>query len=423
MHPFITVKKNHKFLDEFFLDSDRPKITIGSSHLCDFTAIDQVTVNRLTLFAYSRNRLTINLAIGMDCHIMLNHEEHDLQTLIRRGIAKQDKWKITIKLRPLAESTGKVQLGDLTFLFAFQKKPVTVAPIIRLPLTIYLKQSIRDWDWTFITIIFLMVILSLQSGKYLYGLPLPQPTAQKADAVQFTFTRIVVPAVTAVKPTVFEERSIGKASSKATVDKVQQRESSQKQRNQLLETRIGSLLDRIDSSLKLPTSERHLGKRQDRTNTTKERIDDIDQSGLNSQLKLRRLYNIEQKNSVLEKRIANIQTDNNSDVPIKKSARLDRSSANRVIRKAQGQLRPCYEQALKTDRDLRGRIYISLRVRQDGLISDVKLKADRTIRSPGLLLCLRRVVEKLNFPPAQTGSVPIRFSVDFTPSQRRSSYN
>ena len=84
------------------------------------------------------------------------------------------------------------------------------------------------------------------------------------------------------------------------------------------------------------------------------------------------------------------------------------------IRTHAGEARACYEDALKSDSSLKGRIRIALRVTREGKACPIKLELNELTASTTFLPCLRALLER-SYPKPLDGCVDVSLPLKFVP--------
>lgn len=106
------------------------------------------------------------------------------------------------------------------------------------------------------------------------------------------------------------------------------------------------------------------------------------------------------------------------------SGAVPSESIERIVRLRYGHLRSCYDAALLRNPTLAGRASVRFLVREDGAIERVT-DAGSEIRDKGLLFCVVRAFQSLQFPESKSGTTtvvyPIRFDLPRLPAQYENS--
>ncbi|MCC6525832.1 MAG: AgmX/PglI C-terminal domain-containing protein [Polyangiaceae bacterium] len=96
------------------------------------------------------------------------------------------------------------------------------------------------------------------------------------------------------------------------------------------------------------------------------------------------------------------------------SGRLPPEVIQRIVRRNFGRLRQCYENALRTDPSVSGRITVRFVIGRDGSVSSVSHTSD--IADPAFTSCITRQFQGLSFPEPEGGIVTVSYPIVFTPS-------
>jgi tetratricopeptide (TPR) repeat protein len=91
-----------------------------------------------------------------------------------------------------------------------------------------------------------------------------------------------------------------------------------------------------------------------------------------------------------------------------------------VLRGAEGSFRCCYELAHRSTASLAGEVSIALTVQPDGSVSQGAVTGSSLAR-PEVERCVLREVQKLRFPPHESGPVPLTHRLGFHPAPARRS--
>ena len=95
-------------------------------------------------------------------------------------------------------------------------------------------------------------------------------------------------------------------------------------------------------------------------------------------------------------------------------ARRDPALIQRVVRERYGEFRGCYEDGLRRDVLLTGRVSVRFVIGADGKVSEAE-SADPELPDVRARQCVRRVFEGLVFPPGD-GTVTVTYPIMFSPA-------
>ena len=105
------------------------------------------------------------------------------------------------------------------------------------------------------------------------------------------------------------------------------------------------------------------------------------------------------------------------------SGAVPSESIERIVRLRYGRIRSCYDAALLRNPTLAGRAAVRFLIREDGAIERVT-DSGSEIRDKGLLFCVVRAFQSLQFPESKSGTTtvvyPIRFDLPRLPAQYES---
>ena len=97
------------------------------------------------------------------------------------------------------------------------------------------------------------------------------------------------------------------------------------------------------------------------------------------------------------------------------SGRLPREVVLRVVRRKFGPFRLCYEQALRNDPKLQGKVVVRFVISRDGSVTNVDGKGD--IPDGAVISCVSREFYSLRFPQPEGGIVTVTFPIVFSPGE------
>lgn len=108
--------------------------------------------------------------------------------------------------------------------------------------------------------------------------------------------------------------------------------------------------------------------------------------------------------------VARVTPDAISDV----DGSIDKKGVARVIRKRAAAFQQCYENALKTDSKLKGKLVVEFTIAEDGRVADANVVNDG-VGSPAVAKCVLNALKRLRFPKPDDGEVTITNAFVFTP--------
>ena len=97
------------------------------------------------------------------------------------------------------------------------------------------------------------------------------------------------------------------------------------------------------------------------------------------------------------------------------NGRLPPEVIQRIVRMNFGRFRLCYENGLKTDPTLSGRVTISFTIKTDGSVADIVPTGD--IPDQNVIQCVGRSFGGLSFPEPEGGIVKVVYPIAFSPGE------
>lgn len=95
--------------------------------------------------------------------------------------------------------------------------------------------------------------------------------------------------------------------------------------------------------------------------------------------------------------------------------RLPPEVIQRIVRRNFGRYRLCYENALKADPKVTGRVTVTFQIQTDGASKDAKATSD--ITDATMVECVRKGFEDLSFPAPEGGVVKVTYPILFAPPE------
>ena len=86
----------------------------------------------------------------------------------------------------------------------------------------------------------------------------------------------------------------------------------------------------------------------------------------------------------------------------------------RIVRQNFGRFRLCYEEALKNDPALEGKVEVHFTIKADGSVANAK-ESGSTIQDATMKSCVTRAFDKLSFPSPEGGVVDVVYPINFSP--------
>jgi len=95
------------------------------------------------------------------------------------------------------------------------------------------------------------------------------------------------------------------------------------------------------------------------------------------------------------------------------SGRLPPEVIQRIVRQNFGRFRLCYENGLRNNPNLQGRVVVRFVIGRDGRVSNVGGGGD--LPDGGVTSCVTRAFYGLSFPQPEGGIVTVSYPIVFTP--------
>jgi len=96
------------------------------------------------------------------------------------------------------------------------------------------------------------------------------------------------------------------------------------------------------------------------------------------------------------------------------SGRLPPEVIQRIVRQNFGRFRLCYEQGLRSDPKLAGKISVKFEIDRSGAVQKVA-DAGSDLKSPAVIACVLRAFGNLSFPQPESGTVSVVYPITFDP--------
>lgn len=103
---------------------------------------------------------------------------------------------------------------------------------------------------------------------------------------------------------------------------------------------------------------------------------------------------------------------------VKRAGTLPKEVIQRVVRGNFDSFSACYDDGLKRDPLLQGRVTIHFLILEDGSVAHAMWRDNDTLRDTPMLLCLLRRFEQLHFPKPIGGVVPVGYPLMFSPEEQ-----
>ncbi len=97
------------------------------------------------------------------------------------------------------------------------------------------------------------------------------------------------------------------------------------------------------------------------------------------------------------------------------SGKLPAEVIQRIVRQNFGRLRLCYENGLRTDPSLSGRVEVAFTIDKDGAVSGVGSGGGTTLPDSAVVSCVTKAFGGLSFPAPESGVVKVTYPINFSP--------
>ena len=96
------------------------------------------------------------------------------------------------------------------------------------------------------------------------------------------------------------------------------------------------------------------------------------------------------------------------------SGRLPPEVIQRIVRQNFGRFRACYEDGLRTNPSLQGRVTVRFVIGRDGAVSNAS-DGGSDLPDAGVVACVVRAFRGLSFPQPEGGIVTVTYPITFSP--------
>lgn len=96
------------------------------------------------------------------------------------------------------------------------------------------------------------------------------------------------------------------------------------------------------------------------------------------------------------------------------NGRLPPEVIQRIVRQNFGRFRLCYEDALKGEPELEGKIEVHFTIATDGSVKNAR-ESGSTIKDAKMKTCVTRAFDNLSFPSPESGIVTVDYPISFAP--------
>ena len=96
------------------------------------------------------------------------------------------------------------------------------------------------------------------------------------------------------------------------------------------------------------------------------------------------------------------------------TGRLPPEVISRIVRQNFGRFRLCYENGLKSNPNLQGRVSVKFVIGKDGSVSTA-INSGSDLPDPAVVACIVQIFPKLSFPQPESGIVVVNFPISLSP--------
>jgi len=442
-----------KILDEQIFRKPET-VYVGDTAKAHFTIPSSSLPSKFPVFYYKSGKYELVIMENMTGKIFLKGKVIIVEDVVKKGILKK---RGKAYILPLAsDARGKLVVGSAVILFQFITPPPK-PPKLKLP------RSIRgSWtqriDWTYATTQIVVYILGYIWIMWLMSLPKPAPTT--LDQIPDRFAKVL--GVEKLKDEHKEKAKLPKngkgekkvkIAKKSTSKKVDKKESSagkktrKKPRDAATRAKeeairtaemkkkvagmgllklIGSKGSKggggiisdvlgdggkdkdIDSAL---AGVKHIGIATNSSQRSRKGDVGAVKTAKIGNLKVAKSSGKLAVSARHEKKIVASASIGAPDV----DGVVDQASISRVVKRHRRAIRRCYEKALKTNPNLRGKIAVTFMITERGRTDMIEISQD-TMHEPKVASCIKAVIRRWRFPKPENGSASVTFPFVFAPS-------
>jgi hypothetical protein len=436
----VGVIYNGKIIDEQVFRKPET-IYIGDTSKAHFVVPSSALPSRFPIFYFKSGKYELVIMENMSGKVFLKGKVVDIEEVIKKGMLKK---RGNAYILPLStDARGKVVVGSAIVLFQFITPPPK-PPKLRLP------RSIRgSWtqmvDWPLTSILGTVFTIGYAILFWMLGLPTPEP--KTFDQLDNRFAKMIAPEVEKVDEKPTEEKKVEEGEGPATAKKEETAEAveapkkkkgprdaatrAQEEEMRVAEMKkkvagvgllklIGSAgadgsagiisdvmgeggKDRdIDSALSgvkqigIATDAGQRSRKGDAGATETAKIDDLKVANTSGNVKV---------SGMKEKEVTGSTKIGAPEV----EGSLDQAGITKVVKQNSAAIQRCYEKALKTNPQLKGKVAVTWMINQDGRAEMVEISED-TMKDAGVSSCIKGVVSRWRFQkPEAPASVTFPF--------------
>ncbi len=437
----VGVIYNGKIIDEQVFRKPET-IYVGDTSKAHFVVPSSSLPSKFPIFYYKSGRYELVVMENMSGKVFLKGKVIEIEEVIKKGLLKKRGHAYILPLS--TDARGKVLVGSAIVLFQFVVPPAR-PPKLRLP------RSIRgSWtqmiDWPLAAIHASVFLIGFAFLYWMYGLPDPAPKA--LDQIDNRFARLIAPEMPPIEEKPIEEKKTTEMEGTATAAKKEEtsggedvskkkkgpRDAATRAREE--EMRIAELKKKvagvgllkligsaggdgsagiisdvlgeggkdrdIDSALSgvkqigIATDAGQRSRKGDAGATESAKIDDLKVAASSGNVKV---SGMKEKEIVASTKIGAPEVEGT----------LDQAGVVKIVKQNSAAIQRCYEKALKTNPQLKGKVAVTWMINQDGRAEMVEITED-TMKDADVAACIKGVVSRWRFPkPESPASVTFPF--------------
>ncbi|MCB9653455.1 MAG: AgmX/PglI C-terminal domain-containing protein [Deltaproteobacteria bacterium] len=444
----IGIVQRGKIIEERELKK-RETVSIGTHQKATFQVTSDALPKVFNLFDYDGKEYHLRFTGEMDGRVQLDGQQqvNDFRAYVGSGQSVRRGDADSLRLSD--DSRGKVMIGDLTVLFQFKALSPEGAKVV-LPSDIR-GSLLENIDMQFALIFVITAIVQISIVGYARSLPYVEPTS--IEQVGTKYQRLIMPDRIPEAPRNVEEATAEAEEEKGEEEKPEEKapvkeptKKPAKQNTVSAEEAARARKAAIASKVAGKGLLRVLGARREGGAAGGALSDVFEEGGavgdLGSAFSGIAGVDIAEEGGAAGTRgggageqvgIGTLVTEGGGSVKaaakqeteVRGSAQaggapevdgdLSQDQINGVMKRQLKALRSCYENALKRDKSLSGKIVIEFEILESGKTSNVKVR-DVSLKSGDVADCIARRAKFWRFPKPDGGSVLVAYPVVFTPS-------
>ncbi|MBX2810505.1 MAG: AgmX/PglI C-terminal domain-containing protein [Myxococcales bacterium] len=443
----IGIVQRGKIIEERELKK-RETVTIGSGPRCSFQVTSEKLPRIFELFEFDGKAYYLRFDESVEGRLQIEDEPvGDFKMLAKRGLVVQRGSKKGVRLTD--KSRGKVILadGDITILFQFKSR-------VLLPSRPVLPPQVRGGVFTNLDIQFtsiLVVVGLLLMSVLTYARNLPYVEPKSIDEISETYQRLIMPEREPELPQPKEAPVQAKAETKVKEPQKEEKTKKTPKKKEVAKDRPRDQPSRDNSKQR----RRQRAKQQVAgrgllgvIGTTKVggggALADVFKEGGASRSMQAAFSGIKGVDLATQQTgrtrggaggnavgVGKLSTRGGGDVSAGKKSEtrvsgeldaqtpevdgsLDPASIRRVMNRKKSGIKACYENALKRNRKLSGKLVISFEIDARGRLQNLDFGG--SLNSKTVEQCIKKISRSWRFPRPRGGSVFVDYPIVFTPS-------